>query len=91
MTPITLQGLVVQFSACYDLPYSRVEILRKILMTIFFIRKEKRDLHRFQHRYMCIKGAIEMHWHALVCHEHFRYFFLLRIYRKRSCITHDLL
>ena len=42
MTPITLQGLVVQFSACYDLPYSRVEILRKILMTIFFKRKEKR-------------------------------------------------
>lgn len=63
MTPITLQGLVVQFSACYDLPYSRVEILRKILMTIFFKRKEKRDLHRFQYRYMCIKGAID----ALAC------------------------
>lgn len=66
MTPITLQGLVVKFSACYDLPYSRVEILRKILMTIFLKRKEKkRDLHRFQHRYMCIniKGAID----ALAC------------------------
>lgn len=63
MTPITLQGLVVQFSACYDLPYSRVEILRKILMTICLKRKEKRDLHRFQYRYMCIKGAID----ALAC------------------------
>lgn len=41
MTPITLQGLVVKFSACYDLPYSRVEILRKILMTIFLKEKKK--------------------------------------------------
>lgn len=41
MTPITLQGLVVQFSACYDLPYSRVEVLRKILMTIFLKEKKK--------------------------------------------------
>lgn len=53
MTPITLQGLVVQFSACYDLPYSRVEILRKILMTIF-LKEKKKEIYIDFNKDICV-------------------------------------
>lgn len=57
MTPITLQGLMVQFSACYDLPYSRVEILRKILMTIF-LKEKKKEIYIDFNIDMCVERAL---------------------------------